>query len=130
MRGARVGWTRTKPPAISRGRSKGYGWGKGLPRFYWLGEIVKVKDFAVAVWLTRRGGQAGDPSLRLKSGYAQDDTTMLKSGYAQDDTTMLKSGCAQDDTTGEKANCSTAPLCCGGWRSIRRGFESCNSVCS
>ncbi len=28
-----------------------------------------------AIWLTRDGGSALDPSLRLKDGYAQDDAT-------------------------------------------------------
>jgi hypothetical protein len=27
----------------------------------------------VQFWLTRKAGQAGDPSLRLKNGFAQDD---------------------------------------------------------
>ena len=36
--------------------------------------VPKVLNFGGgAIWLARRAGQAGDPSLRLKSGYAQDD---------------------------------------------------------
>jgi hypothetical protein len=31
-----------------------------------------------AVWLTRKVGDAGDPSLRLKNGYAQDDNAVQK----------------------------------------------------
>jgi hypothetical protein len=34
----------------------------------------KVLNFGGgAIWLARRAGEAGGPSLRLKSGYAQDD---------------------------------------------------------
>ena len=36
--------------------------------------VPKVLNFGGgAIWLVRRAGQAGDPSLRLKSDYAQDD---------------------------------------------------------
>ena len=31
-----------------------------------------------AIWLTLQAGEAGDPSLRLKSGYAQDDSVIQK----------------------------------------------------
>jgi hypothetical protein len=37
-------------------------------------EFPKVFNFGGgAIWLARRAGQAGDPSLRLKNGCAQDD---------------------------------------------------------
>ena len=36
-----------------------------------------------AVWLARRAGSAGDPSLRLKNGCAQDDTGNLLLPLAQ-----------------------------------------------
>jgi len=47
-------------------------------RFEFLGfGFPTVLNFGSrAIGLTRRAGQAGDPSLRLKNGYAQDDAVV------------------------------------------------------